>query len=95
MIEITLGVLMSISFYLILESNIRRKVFGVALLGTTINLTLLVSGRLFQQLPAFIGSISAEKLSNPLPQAMILTAIVIGFGLLIFLCVLIKVYKKS
>lgn len=95
MIEITLGVLVSVSFYLILEGNIRRKVFGVALFGTAINMILLVSGRLLQKLPAFIGSTSTEKLNNPLPQAMILTAIVIGFGLLIFLCVLIKVYKNS
>lgn len=95
MIEITLGILISVSFYLILEDNIQRKVFGIALLSTVINMILLVCGRLSHQLPAFIGNTSLEKLANPLPQAMILTAIVIGFGLLIFLCVLIKVYKKS
>ncbi len=95
MIEITLSLLIAISFYLILEDDIRRKVIGIVLLSTTINLILLLSGRLATNLPAFLGRTSLEKISNPLPQALVLTAIVIGFGLLVFLCILIKVYEKD
>lgn len=86
---ITATVLLTLSFVLLLEKAIIRKVFGLVLLGSTMNLILFIAGRFNSTMPAFIGS-SKEQLSNPLPQALILTAIVIGFGLLAYLCVLLR-----
>lgn len=97
MIEVTCGVLVAISIYLLLEKALHRKIFGFVLLSTTVNLILLFAGRLTHKQPAFVelGLRAPYELSNPVPQALILTAIVIGFGLLVFLCVLLKVAKKE
>ena len=89
MIIIACGVLLSISLYLLLETTTTRRVFGLVLLGSTINLVILICGRFVSKRPAFIAGFSND-LANPLPQALILTAIVIGFGLLAFLCALLK-----
>lgn len=94
MIEISCGILMTISIYLILEKILYRQLFGIMMLSTTINLILLISSRSTGKLPAFISQAKMGSLSNPLPQALILTAIVIGFGLLLFLCLLTKFLKK-
>ncbi len=90
MIELTCGILVSIGMYLILENNFIRKVFGIVVLSTAINIVILACGRLNHATPAFISSSSVNGFANPLPQALILTAIVIGFGLLAFLCAVIK-----
>ncbi|WP_440615546.1 NADH-quinone oxidoreductase subunit K [Cysteiniphilum sp. 6C5] len=89
MIVFACGVLISISIYLLLDRNIIRRVFGIILLGSTINIIILICGRLGNTMPAFIID-KQHALSNPLTQALVLTAIVIGFGLLAFLCALIK-----
>lgn len=97
MIELTCGLLVAISIYLILEGVSHRKIFAIALLGTTVNIIMLFSGRLIYNQPAFVEALeqNIRMLSNPVPQALILTAIVIGFGLLLFLCVLLKVIKRE
>jgi multicomponent Na+:H+ antiporter subunit C len=91
----TCTVLLAFSFVLLLEKAIIRKVFGLVLLGSTINLVIFISGRFTSVAPAFIGH-SKNPVANPLPQALILTAIVIGFGLLAYLCVLLrKIYQAK
>jgi len=88
-----IGGLISISIYLILSPQMMRWLFGIVILSSTINLVIFVAGRLYSQNPAFIsqeGQASNALLANPLPQALILTAIVIGFGLLAFALVLVR-----
>ena len=96
MIELTCGILVAISIYLLLEKTQHRKIFGVVLLNTAVNIILLFAGRLTHSNPAFLelAHIVPNSLANPVPQALILTAIVIGFGLLIFICVLLKTIEK-
>ncbi|MBB72182.1 MAG: cation:proton antiporter [Legionellales bacterium] len=94
MVELTCGILLATSLYLILDDSLWRRVFGITLLGNIINIILLYSGGLEGIAPAFVSSTAKIGLSNPLPQALILTAIVISFGLLVFLYVLIKVVNK-
>jgi multicomponent Na+:H+ antiporter subunit C len=74
---------------LVLEGDLIRRGFGIVMLGSTINLLILICGRLNEAKPGFIPE-KIHLMGNPLPQALILTAIVIGFGLLSFLCVLLK-----
>lgn len=95
MIELTTGILIAISILLILEPNSRRRVFGITLLGMALNLALLCSGRLNNHIPAFVNQGTATELSNSVPQALILTAIVIGLALLVVLCVLIKLKRAK
>lgn len=73
--------------YLLLSRHIVRIIFGVALLSAGTNLLIFVAGRLRSTQPPVIQA-GAEVLdplaANPLPQALILTAIVIGFSLVSF-----------
>lgn len=87
LLAIAIGVVFAASVYLFLARDLTRMLLGFILLGTGTNLLLLLMGRLGPLTPAVIAS-SAETLpadaANPLPQALILTAIVIGFGLTAF-----------
>tara|TARA_R110000868_G_scaffold329680_3_gene590462 strand:+ start:648 stop:1019 length:372 start_codon:yes stop_codon:yes gene_type:complete len=88
-----IGGLITVSVYLILSQQLMRWLFGIVIYSSTINLVIFVSGRLNSQIPAFIPdgkSVTTNVLANSLPQALILTAIVIGFGLLSFALVLLR-----
>ena len=77
--------------YLMLSRDVLRSVVGLALLGSAINLLLLASGRLASMQPAVVeaGATALGESANPLPQALVLTAIVIGFALMCFALVLV------
>ncbi len=95
MIEIACGILFAISIYLILDSHIIRRVFGISLFSNAVNLLLLICGGLDKTKPAFIIDNEITHYSNSLSQALVLTAIVIGLGLLAFLCSTIKSIDKD
>lgn len=82
----TLGVLTASGIYLILQARIFPVVLGLTLLSYAVNLFLFSMGRLASGVPAVIGR-SAEY-GDPLPQALVLTAIVIGFAMTAFVVVL-------
>ena len=86
------SILFSLSVYLILDQNIIKKIFGFLLFASSINLIILICGRLVSTYPAFITN-GMHLISNPLSQAIILTAIVIGFALLCLLMVFLKEKK--
>jgi multicomponent Na+:H+ antiporter subunit C len=76
--------------YLALSRDVLRCVIGLALLGNAVNLLLLAAGRLGSARPAIVepsGTVLQDA-ANPLPQALVLTAIVIGFALVCFALVL-------
>lgn len=86
---IVIGVLVFTSVLLILQPQWLKIFFGVSLLGHATNLVLFFSGGLKNHAPAFVGQIlKSTELTDPTPQALVLTAIVIGFGLQVFLIVL-------
>lgn len=79
------------AFYLLLSRHVVRMLIGVGLLGNGVNLTLFLAGRLTRDVPPVIGAnetVLAGGAANPLPQALILTAIVISFSFFTFLLVL-------
>lgn len=93
-----IGVLVSVSVYLIQSRQMLRWLFGIVILNSTVNLVILVCGRLESLNPAFVppGSLVPEQaVANPLPQALILTAIVISFGLMAFSLVLVRKIWRS
>lgn len=91
---LVIGVLFFTAVYLILSKTKREMVFGVVILSNAINLMLLVmSGEPGGKAPPIIAESKALNYVDPLPQALVLTAIVIGFGLLALLIAL--VYKMS
>lgn len=89
-LAIAAGVLCATGTYLAMSRHLSRVILGLGLLGHGVNLMLLLSGR--GGAPAFIDPTDpapdAGAMSDPLPQAFILTAIVISFGVLAFMLVL-------
>jgi multicomponent Na+:H+ antiporter subunit C len=74
----TAGLLFGIGTYLVLQHTLSRIIIGLAFLSHGANVLLMASGR--RGTPPIIGSSDPEGFSDPLPQAMALTAIVITFG---------------
>ncbi|WP_018239128.1 Na+/H+ antiporter subunit C [Ensifer sp. BR816] len=85
------GIFFSVAVYLMLSKFIIRVLLGVAVLGNGVNLLIFTGGRLTREVPPIIPE-GAESLAAPaanaLPQALILTAIVISFSFFAFLLVL-------
>jgi multicomponent Na+:H+ antiporter subunit C len=85
------GVFFTAAIYLLLSRALIRMLLGLVLLGNAVNLLILVAGRLGRIVPPIAPDGAAAPLAgaaNPLPQALILTAIVIGFAMFSFLLVL-------
>ncbi|HAQ58967.1 MAG TPA: Na(+)/H(+) antiporter subunit C, partial [Microbacterium sp.] len=85
---IVMGALFACGVYAMLERSLTRVLIGFLLLGNAANLLLLiVMGR--PGMAPFFGSGERSEMSDPLPQALALTAIVITFGISAFLLALI------
>jgi len=84
---LTVAVLFATGTYLILQRTLTRIILGVGLIGNGANLLLLVSAGPAGRTP-LIGSGDPAGFTDPLPQALALTAIVITFGLSAFLLAL-------
>lgn len=85
------GLFFVVAVYLFLSKQIIRILLGVAILGNAVNLLIFTSGRLTREIPPILTNGSAAIVpvtANPLPQALILTAIVISFSFFAFLLVL-------
>lgn len=92
LLALSVGVLVAASVYLMLDRNILRFLFGLALLSNAVNLLIFASGRLTPGAPPLIDAgeyAPTGVVANALPQALVLTAIVIGFGLLAFTLALV------
>ncbi|WP_099865579.1 NADH-quinone oxidoreductase subunit K [Pararhizobium haloflavum] len=88
----SVSALMGVGIYLMLSRHLMRMLFGVVILSTAANLLIFVSGGLQAVAPPIIQgdmNILGETAANPLPQALILTAIVIGFALVAFAAALV------
>jgi multicomponent Na+:H+ antiporter subunit C len=81
---VAIAVLVTAGVYLLLERSLSRVLVGVVLLGNGANLLFLVAGGAAGR-PPIVGATPEGRMSDPLPQAMVLTAIVITLGLSAFL----------
>jgi multicomponent Na+:H+ antiporter subunit C len=89
---LSFGVLLASALYLLMSRNLLRMVLGLLLLGNAVNLAIFVGGRLSSVVPPLVpeGATAIATSANPLPQALILTAIVIAFSLVAFTVVLFE-----
>lgn len=87
LVSIVIGVMTASAVYLLLRARIFPMVLGLSLLGYAINIFLFASGRLRLESAPLVEH-GLALLPDPLPQALVLTAIVIGFGMTAFLVVL-------
>lgn len=92
-LALVVGSLYAAGLYLMMRRSIVKLVIGLALLGHAANLLLFTMGRLMRNHPPVIreGEAALTGLfADPIPEALILTAIVIGFGIQAFAIVLIR-----
>jgi len=80
-----IAVLFAVGSYLLMERSLTRVALGVGVIGNGVNVLIIASGSDAGEAP-IIGR--EGVLTDPLPQALVLTAIVIGFALLTFLMTL-------
>lgn len=94
LMSITVGVLFMVGTYLLLSKSLLRVVIALILLSHGAHLLLLTMAGVQGGAPPLL-SLGAETYTDPLPQALILTAIVISFGVTAFLLVLAyRTYKE-
>lgn len=80
LVAICIGALTSGGVYLILRPHSFALILGFSLLSYAVNIFIFAAGRLHQNQPPILGAANAAH-ADPLPQALVLTAIVISFGM--------------
>ena len=98
-LALTVGVLYAGAIYMMLRRSIAKFIIGLVLLGHATHLLIFTVGDPLPSAPPLIAE-GAQRLTglyaDPLPQALILTAIVISFGIQAFTLVLVKrVYQTE
>jgi multicomponent Na+:H+ antiporter subunit C len=86
---IAIGALFAIGVFQLLRRNILRSAIGLIIIGNAVNLFLLSTGAYDGFVAAY--STATEQRSDALPQALVLTAIVIGMGAVAFVLALLVV----
>ena len=91
LLAVAAGVLYAAGIYLMLRRRLAQLIIGLGLLSNGTNLLIFTAGGLRRATPPVVAD-GAQALvppyADPVPQALVLTAIVIGFGLLAFSLVL-------
>lgn len=94
MMPFIIGILYTAALYMMMRRSLVKLVIGLVLLSHASHLLIFTVGRLTPGRPPLIptggGLGPDDAIADPLPQALILTAIVIGFGVQAFALVLIK-----
>jgi len=99
LLAFVIGLLYAAGVYLLLRRSIVKLILGIMFFSHATNLLIFVSGGLHRGQPQFandgINTVSANP-TDPLPQALILTAIVIGFGInAFFLALMYRFYQVT
>jgi multicomponent Na+:H+ antiporter subunit C len=89
---VAVGVLFGTGVYLLMERSLTRVLLGFILVGNGVNLLILHMGGPAGQAPIIAEGVASADMNDPLPQALILTAIVITFGVTAF--VLAMIYRS-
>lgn len=93
LLPILVGTLFAVGLYFILHRHLFKVILGIILFGLATNLFLFVAGGITRGGSAIIQQehkTASEPYADPVPQALLLTAIVIGFGIQAFSIVLIR-----
>lgn len=97
MLPLVVGVLYAAGFYLVLRPTLGQLIVGLALLTNATNLLIFTAAGLSRDGAPLIAADSetvSGAVADPVPQALVLTAIVIGFGVLaFFISLAYRVYR--
>ncbi|MBM3661807.1 MAG: sodium:proton antiporter [Actinomycetota bacterium] len=80
-----IAVLFSVGTFLVLHRSLTRIILGIGLLGNAVNLLILTSGSVPDGVPILGTGSDPADFTDPVPQALVLTAIVIGLAIVAFL----------
>jgi multicomponent Na+:H+ antiporter subunit C len=99
LLAIVAGVLFSAAIYLMLRRSVLKLALGLSLLANAANLVIFVAAGITRGVPPLVeegATAPPSGAADPLPQAMVLTAIVIGFAVLAFTLTLMhRVYQEG
>ena len=92
-LALLVGGLFACGIYLLLCRSLVRLIFGIVIIGHAVNLAIFVSGGLVRATAPLVppgGTAPPDGAADPVPQALVLTAIVIGFALTAFAATLVR-----
>jgi multicomponent Na+:H+ antiporter subunit C len=81
---VTIGIIITCAVYLMLRRSMVRLIIGLSLLTYAVNLLIFTAGDLRRRAAPIVDQSPPDQMADPLVQALILTAIVISFGVLAF-----------
>lgn len=90
-LAVLVGLFLAVAVYFLLSRALVRMLIGLVVLANGLNLLIFVAGRLTREGAPIIAEgrdAPSGPIANALPQALILTAIVIGFSMFVFMFVL-------
>ncbi|MEL6739209.1 MAG: Na+/H+ antiporter subunit C [Planctomycetota bacterium] len=93
LLAVSVGVLFATGTYMMMRRSLVKLVIGLALVGHAANLLIYTGARPLRGRPPLVEtgeSVPPAPFSDPLPAALVLTAIVIGFGIVSYTVVLVK-----
>ena len=94
---IVVGVLVAGGVWFLAQPGLLRVIFGFVILGHGVNVLILASGGLDRRGAPFVGERVEDvaAAADPLPQAFVLTAVVIAFGVTVYLLGLLRVESTT
>ncbi|MEY4243737.1 MAG: hypothetical protein RLZZ245_1322 [Verrucomicrobiota bacterium] len=99
LLPIAIGILFGCACYLVMRRNIVRVLLGIMLFSQAANLLIFTGAGLTRNRPPIIadGELALDgPYADPVPQALVLTAIVIGFAVLAFaIALVLRAYEKT
>ncbi|MEE4286130.1 MAG: NADH-quinone oxidoreductase subunit K [Mariniphaga sp.] len=86
LLAIVVGILYTAGVYLMLRRSILKFIIGLIFMSNATNLLVFLSAGLVSGSPVFVDGkkVNSVLMADPLPQALVLTAIVIGLGIVVF-----------
>src|SRR4051795_7729778 len=97
LLAVVAGVLYAAGLYLMMRRRLAQLIIGLGLLSNGSNILILSAAGVTRAKPPLISAtaITADQFADPVPQSLVLTAIVIGFGVLAFSLVLAHRVHRS
>lgn len=99
LLAFVIGGLYAMGLYMMMRRSITKLIIGLSLISHAANLLIFTAGGLVRAVPPIIpdeATAIAEPFADPVPQALVLTAIVISFGVLAFALVLFhRMYQTT
>jgi multicomponent Na+:H+ antiporter subunit C len=98
LLSVLVAALVSVGVYCLLQPNVMRIIIGLLVLSNAANLIIFVAAGLTERILPIIPEgqeFMDLQAADPVPQALILTAIVIGFGVMAYFLVLCREFYKD